>query len=463
MNFSGKYYLNPASNGPQLLDDVTSTLLTPAMTQKANWLGNAVLFFTSGPLQCDEYGHTFYNKYISSCSTIINFNRLDDFVFLSIPSSRTNRWSMEGWIYVEIVQQLEVGINIMWNKHLGISIIRDQTSLTTLDVVCFPQGYRDDITGKKGLEIFNLYSNALNKGMSQETLASSTWVFFRCSVDLHNGVFYVSNRPLQTIQNEIMYGSVRNSISYRFLDMPLTSNVNFNNMKLNNSRVFVRQFQVYREFIPQSLINTKYRDMNNFAILAYKPLVLFVDFDLYQWSNINPIPPRLPYKVLDLDANTLTPSYINTFLNNLGPINYSTYPTFFILNLCNIDYKGDGNNNCVKISSVNTECVAATEFCYDKVNGQLQYFWCPNNKYLDMSNYSCNSNCPTGYTRLPDSYDLSAYCIKTCSSGNFNACPNTSANIVLANYKLINNFNCVPNYSRIFYNCVLNSSLGNSK
>ena len=388
-------------------------------------------------------------------------NRVNDFFFPNLQSSRTNRYTMEGWIYIEIAQQLTAGVNIMWNDHLGISIIRDQLSATTIDVICFPQGYRDSLAGLNGLGVFNLYNSAMNKGMSIEDYSSSTWIFFRCAVDLQTGIFYISNGNSINIVNDTLYGSLKNVVPYRFFQMTAQADLSFFNMKLNNSRIFFRSFNVYRDFIPQALINLKYRDMFNFASSNFWPLVFNVDFDKYDYQPLaTPPVSKLTYTTIDDQGNSLTQT-LTTLLNNLSSVNYSTYPTIYPITLCDVSNKGDGNNNCVPIKGVGLTCLP-TEFCYDLVNSSLQKFWCPTSNYIDISNYSCSPNCPTGFTRLPDSLGTVGYCLKNCPSGNFNSCPSTSSNIGYGNYKKLSIFACNTGYTRVFFNCLSTPTLINS-
>ena len=408
MSFLGQLYKN--SIGQVLLaydSPSTSSNLTPAFLDKSSFLGNNVLYSVGNPVSCDETSHNFFNINTQNCYMVLNMNRVNDFVFPSLPSSRTNRYTMEGWIYVEISQQLTAGVNITWNNHLGISIIRDQLSATTIDVICFPQGYRDSLTGLNGLGVFTLYNSAMNKGMSIEDYSSSTWIFFRCAVDLQTGIFYISNGNSINIVNDTLYGSLKNVVPYRFFQMTAEADLSFFNMKLNNSRIFFRSFNVYRDFIPQALINLKYRDMFNFASSNFWPLVFNVDFDKYTWVEPITYLNYLNYTLIDEKGNVTTPK-LTTLLVNLGPINYSTYPKFYPLKLCDVSNKGDGNNNCVPIKGVGLTCLP-TEFCFDLVNSNLQKFWCPTSNYIDISNYSCSPNCPTGYTRLPDSIDSLGY------------------------------------------------------
>ena len=166
---------------------------------------------------------------------------------------------MDLWIYVEIVQQLTSGINFIWENHLSISIIRDSSSSSSFNAICFPQGYKDLINGVSGSSIYDTYSSALNKNKDLIIGASSQWQFVRCSVDLTRGQFYLDNLTSTPIINETLYNGVLNQVSYRYFNTLPKTKLIVQNGSLNNSRIFMSYLTLYREFIPSQFINLKYK------------------------------------------------------------------------------------------------------------------------------------------------------------------------------------------------------------
>jgi hypothetical protein len=189
---------------------------------------------------------------------IYNLNVMNDFTFPNIPSSFTNRWTMDLWIWVETAQQLTAGVNFIWENHLSISIIRDTSSTTSLNAICFPQGYKDNIKGVSSVPIYDVYNSALNKGKELMSGVSSTWTFVRCAVDLVRGTFYVNNSS-GNITNETLYTNVKNSVPFRFFNQSPLQNLIVQNASLNNSRIFMAYLTLYREYIPLAFINMKYK------------------------------------------------------------------------------------------------------------------------------------------------------------------------------------------------------------
>jgi hypothetical protein len=165
----------------------------------------------------------------------------------------------------------------------------------------------------------------------------------------------------------------------------------------------------------------------------------------------------LTYAINNTDNNTSSTS--NTITLSLkGQVNYSSYPTFTINTFCLAAEKGPFPCSAITLG---TPCLA-NNFCLD----DNIKFWCDPtsiNKFMNMATNSCGTQCPTLYTRLPDSIETTAYCFWSCTSSQNNACPNTTTNIVSAQYKLITNFSCNTDYTRVSYNCLLTSSVTNSK
>ena len=164
----------------------------------------------------------------------------------------------------------------------------------------------------------------------------------------------------------------------------------------------------------------------------------------------------LTYAINNTDNNTSSTSQTIT-LSIKSQINYSTYPTFTINTFCTAGQKGPFPCSSITLG---TPCLASN-FCLDD---NLK-FWCDpssSNKFMNMATNTCGTQCPTTYTRLPDSIDTTAYCLWSCGSSLNNACPNTSANLISAQYKLATNFSCNNDYTRVSYYCLLTSSVANS-
>ena len=248
-----------------MIDSITGTSFQ--FIQKSNYPGNNIITPVTNNLVCNESVFSYYNPATLACTSInnliklaiYNLNVLNDITFPNIPSSFTNRWTMDLWIWVEIAQQLTSGINFIWQNHLSISIVRDTSSTTNLNVLCFPQGYNNSINGVSGVQIYDVYNSALNKSKDSFVASSSTWNFVRCSVDLTRGQFYLNGVSSVTIINETLYTGVKNSLPYRYFNINPQQSMIIQNASLNNSRIFMAYLSLYREFIPYNFINLAYK------------------------------------------------------------------------------------------------------------------------------------------------------------------------------------------------------------
>ena len=67
---------------------------------------------------------------------------------------------MDFWFFVENSSELSPRINLIWKYHMSITLLWDTVNKKTINAICFPQNYRDDVYKKGGQEI---YDKALNK------------------------------------------------------------------------------------------------------------------------------------------------------------------------------------------------------------------------------------------------------------------------------------------------------------
>jgi hypothetical protein len=127
------------------------------------------------------------------CQNVIKLNAIKDLEFKKITPSGTGRYTMEFWINIEIVSQLTLGIHFIWEKHLSITLIADNTQTSVLNVICFPQAYLDNVDGLESLEIYDLLEKSHNSQKLGLVDVSNKWIFVRCAVDLTRKIFYIND------------------------------------------------------------------------------------------------------------------------------------------------------------------------------------------------------------------------------------------------------------------------------
>ena len=122
--------------------------------------GNPVKFFGYSPIKkIDDLDLCLETE---ECNKIINLAKLNDISFSNIDGSGTGRYTMEFWIKIKNLNYFVKGINIIWDKHVSISILTDAEK-NKLKVICFPQDYLFSPNGQSGIDILTLSSKALNK------------------------------------------------------------------------------------------------------------------------------------------------------------------------------------------------------------------------------------------------------------------------------------------------------------
>ena len=123
---------------------------------------------------------------------------------------------MDFWFFVENSSELSPGINLIWKYHMSITLLRDTVNKNTINAICFPQNYRDDVYKKGGQEIMDLYDKALNKDKYAFYQGSSIWNFVRCSVDQTRKLFFINDNIQLDLEGEILYGTTRNYRPFRY-------------------------------------------------------------------------------------------------------------------------------------------------------------------------------------------------------------------------------------------------------
>jgi hypothetical protein len=163
LNFNAVYHNfdghNSGGPGPtQSFWDEAYNCTSYTMHQAADFPGYTVRYAYKRPVLCDETLYNYYNEETDSCQRHFNLARIrkpEDF-YRNIPSSRNARYSMDFWFFVENSAELSPGFNLLWENHMSITLLRDTSNKNTINAICFPQSYRDNVDDKGGQEIIDL-------------------------------------------------------------------------------------------------------------------------------------------------------------------------------------------------------------------------------------------------------------------------------------------------------------------
>lgn len=440
---------DPLGNIVDTVGGVASTTAKQKLTQRTDFIGYSVMKSLPKLPNCDEGVHNYFNFNANiNCDVMYNLNRLNDVEFPNIPVARTNRWTMEFWVFVEGANDFTKGINVIYENHISISLLALDINTKDITTFCLPQAYRNKVWGLSGNDAYLVYQGAQNRAFETLTGAFSQWNYLRCAFDSDRDLYYYNNKPEAKILPEAFYTDILNVTPFKFFSSS-TSKVSLvvQNGNINNTRIFFRTLNIYREYIPQSF-DFKYRIMKLFSTLNYYPLVISTDFADYN-NNYGGL--MYNYNEYETEISTLKFNY--NFLKTVLDRTYTTYPFYTNLILCNVSQKFDGAQ-CVDITSLST-CDNKSVFCLD----DYKNFWCVNgiNSWLDLNSNTCSVNCPTNATRPTDGLELNGMCSYTCANPlnpNMIQCPNLKNNMTYANFQLANAFVCGAGTIRVYQKCI---------
>ena len=425
---------------------------------KDDFNGYGLLLSIPDAPNCNEGGSLYYSIKISDgCDIFFNFNKFkEDVVFPNIPASRSNRYTMEFWFYIESPDNFLKGFNIIYEEHIAISTYAKELTDTDITVYCFPQVYRNNPWNYFGEDILKKFNVAQNKVSYTYSNAYSKWNYVRCAYSYDAQKYYINNEPEQNVEGEIFFSIPNNKQNEKSFKMFMKNLVRIimNTSRDNFVRIFYQSLNVYREYIPQE-IETKYMKMSEYIVSIsknyYYPLLFSVDFP----KDYNIIINVLYYHITDYDWIPTTEQVLLDFMSGVYDHSYTTYPIYDPFLQCGIGkiYKLDSDNipYCDYIS-VPDNCNNENIFCLD--NNKL--FWCPKNQYLNVQSLTCNEDCPAGYTRPPDIVDGYGMCSIKASDLHYSTFPNTKSELAMGQYE--EKFSCDTGYTLVNYHCVRTTS-----
>ena len=461
---------------PKLFYDSKNSSYNKSIYQVSNYIGeNIIINDPGGFMQCDENLFQFYNDEDVSCFYLLNMNKVND-ISISLPSTRTGRYTMEFWTNIEIVSQLTLGINFYWEKHLSITLITDNTQSSVLNVICFPQAYLDNVDGLESLEIYELLEKSTNSQKLGLVDVSNKWIFVRCAVDMTRKIFYINDpedndtlkiHNYQTMKSEILYGNTRNYRPFRLFSMPNETLFKIQNHNKVNTRVFLRQLRIYREFIDMNIDNIKFIDLNEY-LGKFKMLELFIDFGLttgayfpcgYGSTSYLNCSNKCEeyycglYYYIISESGSATKKYEPGWINTTSKT-YATYPE----NIYNPKFCSGGQSGGNEKSCTGT----AREWGY--YNSSDEYFYpTSDDYYLDLETRNNTDDCEDseyGKCRLPDLTDKRTYCLFNTGDNNLESCESKVSDANFTNFD--EGFICPNGFTKVYYECIDNNIIENS-
>ena len=432
---------------------------TTYMYQAADFPGYTLNYGPGEPVLCDETIYQYYNEDKDQCERHYNIARMPNDYQMSIPSSRNARYSMDFWFFVENSAELSPGVNLYWEYHMSITLLRDTANRNTINAICFPQSYRDNVDLLGGQEVIDLYDKALNKDKYAFYQGSSKWNFVRCSVDQTRKRFFVNDNLELDLEGEILYGTTRNYRPFRYFKISAWHNLKFQNARFNPTRIFLRQIKCYRDYIDFRLMELKYKacgcsssSTGYWTSCQFYPIVFCFDYGEILWPGWPCTNSRscftgyydgsgLIYHLFpensdnSLSCSTYHWRYLLQYDND---VYYPTFPDIYMPHYCCHGQAGGDRE----------ECSGSTYQC--RLRNSTAYFWPDsNNRYVELDTLTQVSKC-TDACRPPDSQYLRNWCLIKKFTNNMMNCAWDSAPRGTYSQK----YECLTGYERVYYECI---------
>ena len=435
-----------------------------SMHQAADFPGYTVRRGYGNPVLCDETLYNYYDEESNSCQRHYNLARSPYDFQIDIASSRNGRYTMDYWFFVESSSELSPGFNLLWKYHISITLLRDTSNKNTINAICFPQSYRDDVDGLGGQDIIDLYDKALNKDKYAFYQGSSKWNFVRCAVDQTRKLYFINDNIQLDLEGEILYGTTRNYRPFRFFKINQKHPLKFQNSHDNPTRIFIRNIRCYKDFIDHRLMDMRFircgtnnDNIENWDDCRFWPISLCFDYtDQYTTANWPCTHSRdcfrcpgvencgLPYFVNNENSQqgiTMSHHRWRSLLYYDDDVYYPTFPDIYRPKFCTHGQTGGDRENC---TGGVTDCA---------MQNSSAFFWPKDDgKYLDLETLKNVDKC-VDTCRPPDTFTYRAYCLIEKFTNNMQNCLySVSSSINYDNYQ--KSYECKPNYIRVYYECI---------
>lgn len=372
------------------------------------------------------------------CVDILKINKIKQLSFDEIKPSGNSRYTIETWIKIEGSQYFLSGINLVWEKHISLSILTDSTT-DQLTYICFPQDYLTSPKNLEGRKIIEKADSSLNidKFTFDSTTYDNKWVYVRCGYNWDNELYYIMNDNSipneKHVNKENVYPGMKVDYPFKYLfnDYEFSKfMINYQDFKNKKSDVIISIIRLYSEYLPPQFSSERVF----FTSTTYvSSLELNIDFSKYK-KNISP-------KELTIMKRGV--EEIKYFYSN-----DNDYETIGKVMLCepNVNYYNPPKLQC-------QTNICNIDLTTTKIANDCKPLECQNGYYLDFTSLTCTN---TAYlsssnriTRAPGSNENTALLNYECSSNHI------GCNFV-DNYptKLI----CNPGFVRVGYKCYPSSS-----
>ena len=258
-NYADLLHLYSPGIVPSPIVDLKNTV-NLVYAQKTGWLGynnrgtDVIANLPASLTMCTETSKKCYN--------LPKLEEFNDYNFPNVTPIISGQITLEFWSYFSSINSGSFGLIIALEQQIGVALVSNQSTSTTLDAICFPQDYYSNIANSSGGQTVagksTAYTIRTNMGSNVDTQtttsAANQWVWTRCAVDLQNTEFYVSSNTKKSIIGELLYDNVRNNYPFKhiFPEATKTSISIKGPSQLGGRTVYVSQILLFNDYLPQS-------------------------------------------------------------------------------------------------------------------------------------------------------------------------------------------------------------------
>jgi len=215
-----------------------------------------------------EFRKTYFSREMSMYDLLnlvdfMDMKNIND-ITLNVPPAHHYRVTLDFWIFVNDPTNLlnsasaASSSNIIYKDFLSISILQGSPT-SSIDIYCIPIEF---IFTVKGTTTSSAYSTLLGTFTNQPTIlkdsittAANLWSYVRCAFSYDHAQAYINQKTITTLLTPNMYVGQPNfnTLFKKFYKSGATVNFIMEGFANLKTSLYIRNINVYREFLPQSM------------------------------------------------------------------------------------------------------------------------------------------------------------------------------------------------------------------
>jgi hypothetical protein len=181
----------------------------------------------------------------------------------NVPPSIHWRVTIAFWVFVhDTIKYSTKNINIIYKDFMTVSMFIESTPYNNLSFACTPIEYIYSVQGQSSNSV-KTYLNNMNASYQKDiiTNASSKWIYIQCGFNYDNYEYYLNTIAPTSLPVPQQYSGLSvhyNWFQKKFYDKTGTTTFSIEGHSSVATEVYYRNFNIFREYLPQSMIDIKY-------------------------------------------------------------------------------------------------------------------------------------------------------------------------------------------------------------